>query len=106
MSLPVVVADIPLPGLIVNVSLLDEAVMVVCVGTAIFLNIFWLEPLSLLVTVIEPLLVIGEPDTVIPVPAVTPTEVTVPTNWSLDVTVKLGYVPVTTVVPAPVMLTT
>jgi hypothetical protein len=33
------------------------------------------------------------------------TEVTVPTYWSFDVIVKLGYVPVTTVVPAPVRLT-
>ena len=38
----------------------------------------------------------------VPVP---PTLVTVPTNWSLLVMVKLGYVPVTTVVPAPVSTT-
>ena len=38
----------------------------------------------------------------VPVP---PTDVTVPTNASLLVIVKLGYVPVTTVVPAPVSTT-
>jgi hypothetical protein len=38
-------------------------------------------------------------------PPVQLTLVTVPTNWSLLVMVKLGYVPVTTVVPAPVSTT-
>jgi hypothetical protein len=99
-------ADIPLPGLTVNVSLFVDATIVVCPGTAMFLKMFCEEPLSLFVTVIEPLLVIGPPATVIPVPAVRLTEVTVPTYWSLDVTVKLGYVPVTTEVPAPVIETT
>ena len=56
---------------------------------------------------------VNEPDVVtvpvsvmpltVPVP---PTEVTVPAALSVDVIVKLGYVPVTTVVPAPVSDTT
>ena len=55
-----------------------------------------------------PLVVIGfVPLTVRPVvPPDNPTLVTVPVNWSFEVIVKLGYVPVTTVVPAPVSETT
>ena len=50
------------------------------------------------VTVPDPVLPFTEP--------VPPTDVTVPVYASLDVIVKLGYVPVTVVVPAPVKLTT
>jgi hypothetical protein len=50
-----------------------------------------------------PLLVIGEPLKVKPVvPPDAATDVTVPTVLSFDVMVKLGYVPVMVVVPAPV----
>ena len=53
----------------------------------------------------EPLLV-TVPVSVMPLTVPVPlTLVTVPTYWSFDVIVKLGYVPVTTVVPAPVRLT-
>ena len=54
-----------------------------------------------------PLVVIGEPENVSPVvPPEAATEVTVPAALSFEVIVKLGYVPVTTVVPAPVNETT
>ena len=57
-------------------------------------------------SVIVPLLVIGEPVNDRPVvPPDAATDVTVPTVLSFDVIVKLGYVPVTTVVPAPVKAT-
>ena len=47
--------------------------------------------------------VMGEPLNVRPVvPPDAATEVTVPANWSFDVMVKLGYVPLIDVVPAPV----
>ncbi len=53
-----------------------------------------------------PAVVIGEPVNVRPVvPPDADTDVTVPTVLSFDVIVKLGYVPVTTVVPAPVRAT-
>ncbi len=53
-----------------------------------------------------PAVVIGEPVNVRPVvPPDAATDVTVPTVLSFDVIVKLGYVPVTTVVPAPVRAT-
>ena len=55
---------------------------------------FCAEPVSVLVTVILPLVVIGPPNTDIPGPGVRSTEVTVPTNWSVDDMVKFGYVPV------------
>ena len=45
---------------------------------------------AVFVTVMLPLEVIGPPDTDIPVPAVKSTLVTVPSNWSSDVIVKLG----------------
>jgi hypothetical protein len=45
---------------------------------------------AVLLTVMLPLDVTGPPLTEIPVPAVKSTEVTVPVNWSLVVTVKLG----------------
>jgi hypothetical protein len=54
-----------------------------------------------------PAVVIGEPVNERPVvPPDAATDVTVPTVLSFDVIVKLGYVPVTVVVPAPVSTTT
>ena len=53
-----------------------------------------------------PEVVMGLPETVIPVPAVAATDVTVPVVESAELIVKLGEVPVTVVVPAPVKLTT
>jgi hypothetical protein len=61
---------------------------------------------AVLVMFSVPEVVIGLPDTLIPVPAVAATDVTVPVAESAELTVKLGYVPVTVVVPAPVRLTT
>ena len=45
---------------------------------------------AVLTTVIDPDVVIGPPETLMPVPAVKFTLVTVPTNASFDVMVKLG----------------
>jgi hypothetical protein len=77
-SLVVIVT--PEPATTVRVSSLVSAIIVDWPATAMFLKIFCDEPLSLLVTVIDPLVVIGPPLTVIPVPAVRSTLVTVPTN--------------------------
>jgi hypothetical protein len=85
-----VVRVIPVPAAVVNVSLLESATIVGSPATAKFLKMFWAEPVSVFVTVILPLEVIGPPDTEMPVLAVRFTDVTVPTNWSADVTVKLG----------------
>lgn len=74
-----VVIAIPEPAN-VSVSALLSAVIVFCPDTAIDLKIHCEEPLSVLHTVIEPLLVTGLPETDIPVPAVKPTLVTVPTQ--------------------------
>ena len=63
-------------------------------------------PLSVPPSVKEPLLV-TDPVSVMPLTVPVPlTLVTVPTYWSFDVIVKLGYVPVTAVVPAPAKDTT
>jgi hypothetical protein len=70
--------DILFPPTTVRVSVLLSATIVSCPATAIHLNIHWSEPLSELVTVIDPLPVIGLPETEIPEPAVRPTLVTVP----------------------------
>ncbi len=58
-----------------------------------------------MMTSIAPLLVIGPPEMEIPVPAVSETLVTVPTYWSEEEIVKLGYVPVIVVVPPCVRTT-
>ena len=85
---------IPVPACNSSIDVFVVATTGVCPATSIVLKMFCEEPLSLLVTVMEPLVVMGPPDTAIPVPAVRFTEVTVPTNWSLDAMVNEGYVPV------------
>ena len=78
-----VVIAIPEPAK-VTVSAFESATISFCPETANVLNIHWSEPLSVLVTVMSPLLVIGLPDTLNPPPLTKPTLVTVPVQSVLE----------------------
>ena len=79
--------DIFVPAINVRLSLLVSAVTVSSPETIIFLKIHCEEPLSIFVTVISPLLVIGLPDTLNPPPFTKPILVTVPVQEVFELNV-------------------